>query len=41
MFFEGKRLKMKYVWVYILGSFITAIAFTFPLFLAMRERNIK
>lgn len=41
MFFEGKRLKMKYVWIYILGSFVTAIAFTFPLFLAMRERKIK
>jgi hypothetical protein len=41
MFFEGKRLKMKYVWLYILGSFVTAIAFTFPLFLAMRERKIK
>ncbi len=41
IFFEGKRLKMKYIWLYILGSFLTAIAFTFPLFLAMRERKIK
>ena len=41
MYFEGKRLKMKNVWLYILGSFVTAIAFTFPLFLAMRERKIK
>ena len=41
MYFEGKRLKMKNVWLYILSSFVTAIAFTFPLFLAMRERKIK
>ena len=41
IFFEGKRLKMKYVWAYILFSFITAIAFTFPLFLAFRERLLN
>ena len=41
MFYEGKRLKMKYVWLFILGSFVTAIAFTFPLFLAFRERKLN
>jgi len=41
MFSEGKRLKMKYVWLFILGSFVTAIAFTFPLFLAFRERKLS
>jgi hypothetical protein len=41
MFYEGKRLKMKYVWLFILGSFVTAIAFTFPLFLAFRERKLS
>ena len=41
MFSEGKRLKMKYVWLFILGSFVTAIAFTFPLFLAFRERKLN
>jgi hypothetical protein len=41
MYLEGKTLKMKYIWLYILVSFINAIAFTFPLFLAMRERKIK
>jgi hypothetical protein len=40
MFFESKRLKMKYGWLFILGSFVTAIAFTFPLFLAFRERKL-
>ena len=41
MFSEGKRLNMKYVWLFILGSFVTAIAFTFPLFLAFRERKLS
>ena len=40
MFYEGRRLKMKYVWLFILGSFVTAIAFTFPLFLTLRERKL-
>ncbi len=41
IFFESKRLKIKYWWLFILGSFITAIAFTFPLFLAVRERKMS
>ncbi|MFM1864309.1 MAG: hypothetical protein RL677_89 [Actinomycetota bacterium] len=41
IFLEGRRLNMKYWWLYILGSFITAIAFTFPLFLANRQRKLK
>ena len=41
MFYESKRLKMKYAWLFILGSFVTAIAFTFPLFLAFRERKLS
>lgn len=41
IFIEGRRLGMKYWWLYILGSFITAIAFTFPLFLANRQRKLK
>jgi len=40
MIFEAKRLRMKYVWAYILGSGVTAFAFTFPLFLAMREKAL-
>ena len=40
MIFEAKRLGMKRVWPYILASGVTAFAFTFPLFLAMRERRI-
>lgn len=37
---EGRRLGMKRWWLYIVLSGITAIAFTFPLFLAMRERRL-
>jgi len=40
MIFEAKKLGMKRVWVYIALSGITAFAFTFPLFLAIRERKL-
>jgi hypothetical protein len=40
MIFEAKKLGMKRVWVYIALSGITAFAFTFPLFLALRERKL-
>ncbi len=39
--FEGRRLRMKHLWFYIVASGITAFAFTFPLFLAMRERTLS
>jgi hypothetical protein len=37
---EGRRLGMRWYWLYVLASFITAVAFTFALFLAMRERKL-
>ena len=40
MVVEARRLGMRFVWLYIVGSAITAFAFTFPLFLAMRERRL-
>lgn len=40
MITESRRLGMKRVWLYILLSGVTAMAFTFPLFLAMRERAL-
>ena len=40
MISEARRLKMKRVWIYILLSGVTALAFTFPLFMAMRERQL-
>lgn len=40
MIFEAKRLAIKRVWLYIVASGVTAFAFTFPLFLAVRERKL-
>jgi len=37
---EAKRLGMKRAWLYVVLSGITAFAFTFPLFLAMRQRRL-
>ncbi|MCU1438198.1 MAG: hypothetical protein JWP66_1285 [Naasia sp.] len=37
---EAKRLGMRFAWLYILGSALTAFAVTFPLFLALRERRL-
>jgi hypothetical protein len=37
---EGRRLGMRWYWLYVLASFVTAVAFTFALFLAMRERKL-
>ena len=41
MIFEAKRLGMKRVWLYLLLSGVTAMAATFPFFLAMRELKIR
>lgn len=38
---EARRLGMKRAWLYIVLSAVTAFAFTFPLFLAMRERRLS
>ena len=40
MISEARRVGVKRVWLYIVLSGFTAMAFTFPLFLAMRERRI-
>lgn len=39
MILEGRRLGMRWYWLYVVASFVTAVGFTFPLFLAMRERK--
>ena len=41
MFIESKRIGMKNVAWYALSSFITAIAFVFPFWLAMRELHLS
>jgi len=38
---ESIRLKIKYWWILIPLTFLIAIAFTFPLFLYMREKTIE
>lgn len=40
MIIEGRRLKMKRVWLYIALSGVSAIAFVFPLFLGMRALKL-
>lgn len=37
---EARRLGMRFGWLYVVGSALTAFAFTFPLFLAMRQRHL-
>jgi len=37
---EGRRLGIRWYWAYVIFSFVTAVAFTFPLFLAVRERHL-
>ena len=39
MYVESKRLKIKYWWILIPLTFLIAIAFTFPLFLYIRQLN--
>jgi hypothetical protein len=40
MIVEGRRIELKRVWLLLLLSGITAMAFVFPLFLALRERKL-
>lgn len=37
---ESRRLGLKGAWIYLVLAAITAFAFVFPLFLAMRERAL-
>ena len=41
MIVEARRLKMKYLWFYIVFTFVIAWAFTCPLFLFNRERALQ
>jgi hypothetical protein len=38
---EARRLGMRFGWLYVAASGITAFAFTFPLFLAIRQRRMN
>ena len=37
---EARRLRMRLGGLYVVGAGLTAFAFTFPLFLAMRQRRL-
>ncbi|GAB4192003.1 MAG: hypothetical protein Tsb002_21350 [Wenzhouxiangellaceae bacterium] len=37
---ESRRLAIRWPWIYIVATFTLALAFSLPLFLAMRERAI-
>jgi hypothetical protein len=41
MVVEARRLGMRHLWVYVLGTFLVAFAFTCPLFLLMGERHLQ
>lgn len=37
---EARRIGMRFGWLYVVLAGVTAFAFTFPLFLAMRQRHL-
>lgn len=39
--FEGLRLKMKRIWLYVILTVFVAYAFSFPLFLFFRELHLR
>ena len=41
MITEGRRLKMRAPWLYVVFGAVIAFAFTFPLFLLVRERTLR
>ena len=41
MIVEGRRLGMRVPWLYAVAGAVLAIAFTFPLFLLVRERALR
>ena len=41
MFHEGRKLKMKVWWIYYPLTFIISFAFSFGLFMFMREKSIQ
>lgn len=41
VFGEGSRLKMKNLWVYIASNLLVGVSLGLPLFLLMRQRQLK
>ena len=40
MMMEARRLKMRGIWFYLVGSVLIAVSMTVPLFMALRERKL-
>jgi hypothetical protein len=40
MLVEARRVGVRFVWIYVLLSFVVAVSVTFPLFLLARERKL-
>lgn len=41
VFWEGSRLKMKHLWIYIASNLLVGVSLGLPLFLFMRQRRIE
>ncbi|MDZ7961198.1 MAG: DUF2834 domain-containing protein [Aulosira sp. DedQUE10] len=41
IFWEGTRLKMQNLWVYVLCNVLVGVSFGLPLFLLMRQRQLE
>ncbi|BAY08423.1 DUF2834 domain-containing protein [Calothrix sp. NIES-2098] len=41
IFWEGTRLKMQNLWVYVACNVLVGVSFSLPLFLLMRQRQIE
>lgn len=40
MMMEARRLQMRGIWFYLIGSLLIAVSMTVPLFMALRERKL-
>ncbi len=40
MVLDARRLRIRYVWLYVVGAALIAISVTFPLYLIARERRL-
>lgn len=41
LFWEGTRLKMSNLWIYVVGNLLVGVSFGLPLFLLIRHRKLK
>jgi uncharacterized protein DUF2834 len=41
LFHEGRRLKMKHLWIYVVCTLLVGVSLGLPLFLFLRERNMS